>query len=715
MLSRFRKISLLFFTVTLLTARADNGMWLPHQLSELDLQKLGLKMDPRDFYREGSPTLINAIVSFGGGTGSFVSSQGLILTNHHVAFSALQRASDVQNDYLKNGFLANSKEQEMPAAGTYVDILLGYQEVTNQIVKELRFNMSPRERYEVIEKVSKKLIKETESKGLDIRAKVAEIFGGRNYFLYTFKRIKDVRLVYAPPLNLGNFGGEVDNWMWPRHTADFAFFRAYVSTDNIGSEYHPQNIPYKPQSYLKISLDGIQPGDFTVVMGYPGKTYRQLTVAEFQLAKEQLEERAAKYQECIDFYEHASQNNHQLELRYASKLRSLHNSLKNLSGKLAGFTGMDIDQKKTQDESRFINWFESDPNRQKTYQNILKNISLLAIEKKNNQDKMTILNDWVNFRIGPAMLYQAHLLYRTLLERQKPDIDRNPEFQEREYPSIRNKIRLAERGFDFQTDRSYFLHRLQTLQRLSPEKLPVVLKSLLSSSSNLNSLVDSLYNNSQIQETTKRLEFFEEDLPSFLKVNDPLVNLAAGIEQELKVYRESEKVLIQKDRDLKLIYCQAMSEMTNNQLAPDANSTIRFTYGSVEGYYPQDGIFYLPQTTLKGLIDKDQGEYPFQVPEQIKILYQKGDFGRYSDQNIRDLPACFLNTTNVTGGNSGSPVLNSRGELIGLVFDMTYESIIGDYYILPEYQRTINVDVRYILFITEKFSGATHLIQEMAL
>jgi hypothetical protein len=715
MLSKLARIFFLLLTVTQISAWADNGMWLPHQITELNLQELGLKINPQYFYREGSPALINAVVSFGGGTGAFVSSQGLILTNHHVAFYAIQRASDVTNDYLKNGFLANSKEQEMPASGTYVDILLGYQEVTNQIVKELRSNMSPRERYDVIEKVSKKLIKEAEMRGPDIRAKVSEIFAGRNYFLYTFKRIRDVRLVYSPPLNLGNFGGEVDNWMWPRHTADFAFFRAYVSTDNIGVEYNLQNIPYKPESILKISLEGIQPGDFTLVMGYPGKTYRQLTLAEFQFAKEQLEEKAAKYEECINFYEQTSQNNRELELKYASKLKSLHNSLKNSRGKLAGFSRMDIDQKKTQQEIQFKNWFESDSKRKKRYQHILEDIRLLTVEKKNNQDKMTILNDWVNFSTGPAILYQAHLLYRTLSEKQKPDIDRDPEFQEREYPSIRNRIRLAERGYDFQIDRSYFLHRLQTLKQLSPEKLPAVFKSLLSSSSNLNSLVYSLYNHSQIQETTKRLEFFQGDLSSLLKIDDPLVNLVAGIEQELKTYRETEKVMIQKDRDLKLIYCQAMSEMTNNQLAPDANSTIRFTYGRVEGYYPQDGIFYLPQTTLKGLLEKDQGEFPFQVPEQIKILHQQGNFGRYGDQKMQDIPVCFLNTTNVTGGSSGSPVVNDHGELTGLVFDMTYESIIGDYYIIPEYQRTINVDVRYILFITEKFSGATQLIQELGL
>ena len=349
------------------------------------------------------------------------------------------------------------------------------------------------------------------------------------------------------------------------------------------------------------------------------------------------------------------------------------------------------------------------------YVPLLEDIRLLTAEKKMNQDKMTILNDWVSSSIGPALLYQAHLLYRTLLEKQKPDIERDPEFQEREYSSLRNRINLADRGYNLQVDRSYFLFRLQALQQLPSEKIPPIFKSLIASTSHLKSLADSLYKYSQMQDTEKRLELFQGDLPNLLKMNDPLLNLAALIEQELKIYREAEQILIQKDRDLKLIYCQALSEITNGRLAAEANSTIRFTYGKVEGYSPQDGVFYIPQTTLSGVIEKDQGKYPFQVPEKLKMLHQKGDNAKYFDQDLDDVPVCFLNTTNVTGGSSGSPVLNARGELTGLVFDMTYESIIGDYFILPEYQRTINVDVRYILFITENFNGAINIIKELGL
>ena len=713
MLVRLQICLLLLFNLSLIPILADDGMWMPHQIVELDLNELGFRLDPQELYQEGGVGLINAVVSFGGGTGAFVSKQGLILTNHHVAFNAIQRASEVKNDYLKNGFLADSREQELPATGTYIDILLEYQEVTSRITEKLKSNLSPRQRYDIIDKASKELIKQTEQKGPDIRAKVAEIFGGRNYYLYIFKRIKDIRLVYAPPLDLGNFGGEEDNWMWPRHTADFAFFRAYVSENNIGTEYNSNNIPYSPASYLTISLEGIKPGDFSLVIGYPGKTYRQFTLAEFQWSRDQLEERAVKYKKIIDFYEQASRSNRELEIKYAGRIKSLNNSLKNSLGKLTGFKKADIDQKKVQFENDLKSWIETDSALQKKYRFILEDIRLLTAERRLNQDKMTILNDWISYSTGPALLHQAHLLYRTLQEKQKPDIDRDPEFQEREYPSLRNRIQLANRGYDLQIDRSYFLSRLQALQQLPQDRIPPVFSTLMNKSSDLNSLVDNLYSSSWLQDTERRLEEFNGDFNRLLKMNDPLINLAAAIEQELKIYRDTEQILIQRDRDLKLIYCQALSEMMNGRLSADANSTIRLTSGKIAGYSPQDGIIYLPQTTLRGVIEKDKGEYPFRVPEKIKILKQTGDLGKYSDQRLGDVPVCFLNTTNVTGGSSGSPVLNARGELTGLVFDMTYESITGDYYILPEYQRTINVDVRYILFITEKFSRAFNLIQEL--
>lgn len=709
------RLIMIFIFVTAILAMADEGMWIPHQISLLNLKDLGINLNPEDIYQSDNTGLLYSVVSLGGGTGAFVSAQGLIITNHHVAYGAIQRLSNVTNDYLKNGFLAQSLQEEIPATGTYVDILLGYQEVTRQIYEKINPAWSAKKRYEAIQNARKKLIAETEKKGPDIRAQIAEFYGGKNFYLYTFKRIKDVRLVYAPPIDLGNFGGEIDNWMWPRHTADFAFLRAYVSPDNLGKDYAPENVPFQPTHYLKISPDGIQPGDPMIVIGFPGRTFRYYTLNEFLWAKEQLEDRALKYTKTIDFYENASKQDREIEIKYSSRLRSLHNTVKNSEGKLSGFQKMEVEQRKALFEQDFQNWVDRDAQRQKMYGNVLKDIQSLTLEKKQNQTKMSHLTDWVHPTIGPALLYQAHLLYRILEEKQKSDHEREPEFQEREYSSLYNRIKLAEKGFDVNVDRTYFLYLLQNLQQEPTDQIPTVFRSLLNSTSNLQALVDSFYSHTHLHETAQRLQYFEGNLSRLLQSNDPLVKLAAEIEKELKIYRENDKILAQKDRDIKTTYFTALAEMKKSPLSPDANSTIRVSFGKVEGYFPRDGVFFLPQTTLKGVIEKDQGQFPFNVPERLKEIYQQKDWGNYYDTRLQAVPACFLTTVNVTGGNSGSPVLNSTGQLVGLVFDGTYESIVGDYLLIPEFQRSINVDIKYVLLVTEKFSGASRLIQELGL
>ena len=715
MFIRIIRLMVILIFLTSIFAMADEGMWMPHQVSLLNLKDLGINLKPEDIYDADNTGLLYAVVSLGGGTGAFVSAQGLIITNHHVAYGAIQRLSNATNDYLKNGFLAQSLQEEIPALGTHVDILLGYQEVTRQIYEKINPAWSAKKRYEAIQKAGKKLIAETEKKGPDIRAQIAEFYGGKNFYLYTFKRIKDVRLVYAPPIDLGNFGGEIDNWTWPRHTADFTFLRAYVSSDNLGKEYAPENVPFQPTHYLKISPDGIQPGDPMIVIGFPGRTFRYYTRDEFLWAKEQLEERAVKYTQTIDFYENASKQDREIEIKYSAKLRSLHNTVKNFQEKISGFQQMEIEQRKAHLEQDFQNWVDSDVQRQKIYGNVLKDIQLLTLEKKQNQTKMSHLTDWVHPIIGPALLYQAHLLYRILEEKQKNDQEREPEFQEREYSSLYNRIKLAEKGFDVKVDRSYFLYLLQHLQQEPIDQLPIVFKSLLNSTSDLQTLVDSFYSHTQLHETAQRIKYFEGDLSQLLQTNDPLVKLAVKIEKELKIYRDNDKILKQKDRDIKTRYFTALAEMKKNPLSPDANSTIRVSFGKVEGYFPRDGVYFLPQTTLKGVIEKDQGQFPFNVPERLKELYRQEDWGNYYDIRVQAVPACFLTTVNVTGGNSGSPVLNSTGQLVGLVFDGTNESIVGDYLLIPEFQRTINVDIKYVLFITEKFSEAFRLIQELGL
>jgi len=698
-----------------LAALADEGMWMPHQMKMLNLEQLGLKMNPDDLYRLDGTGLMSAVVNLGGGTGEFVSPEGLILTNHHVAFGAVQRAASKENDYITYGFLARKRSEEIPAQGYTADILLGYEEVTGRVLAKVKPKMTPAQKYEAIEKAVNQIIAEAEKQGPDIRASVASMYSGNQYFLFRFKRIKDIRIVYVPPLDLGNFGGEVDNWIWPRHTCDFSFLRAYVSKEGVGVDYSPDNVPYQPKVFLKLSPEGVKEGDFTFVMGYPGRTYRNYTAAEIESDLNSMVKRIDEYKDIIKFIETASKGDKETEIRYASMLKGLYNSLKNMEGKVEGMKKIDLIARKKEQEKEFINWVNSSPDRQKKYGQVLDQMAEFMKRYENYAAKNELLSSIMSPYFGSTLLSQAYTIYRTVVERQKPDKDRELAYQDRNLPYIKQRIQLAERGYVFDTDREFFKHQLKKMMGLPPEKIPAVFRPLIAQDSEkaIEEYVDNLYQKTQLGSSEKRLALLELKPAELLKTNDPFILLAAELEKELKVVREESKAWSQQRQDLKKAYEAALLEMKGGKLAPDANSTIRFTYGLVEGYIPRDAVIYKPITTLKGVMEKETGVEPFRVPDRLKQLYQQRDFGRYEDPILKDVPACFLNTTNVTGGNSGSPTLNAKGEQVGIIFDMTYESVIGDYFIIPDWQRSISVDIRYVLFITEKFSGATNVMKEL--
>lgn len=716
---KFITLIIIVLTVLLLNSilTADEGMWMPHQMQELQLDKLGLKMNPADLYKEDGFGLMNAIVNLGGGTGTFVSKEGLILTNHHVAFSTIQQASDANNDYLKNGFIAWDKKEELPAIGKYADVLISYEEITEKIISKIHPDMSLEEKWQTLDKEQKKIIKAMEAESPDTRIKIAATFNGKDYFLYKFKRLRDIRIVYAPPLDIGNFGGEIDNWMWPRHTADFTFLRAYISPDNVGRPYHEDNVPFQPEVNLKTSLNGFQEGDFTFLMGYPGKTYRNETVAEFKYAIDLMNQRIDKYQKNIDFYESYTNGNRETKLKYASKLKSLHNSLKNYKGKLEGFEQKNILGIKNTDEESLHVWIKSTPEKSEMYEAVFDEMEAVIEEKMVLQKKMDLLTDWVSRYFGSNMLYIAYQIFRTVDEKEKPDMERDAKYQERNYNLITNRVILADRSFDLQTDQAFLQKSILNLQNLPSEELPDALEKMLSRADDTTSpeYVSDLYKRSTLIDPDTRKAALDMDLKELLSLNDPFIQIARDIEQDLSTMREQKKLLDLKKDYVSQSFAEIILAYRQGRIAPDANSTIRFTYGYIRGYSPKDGVYFKPQTSLSGVIEKDQGKYPFNVPEKLKALYLEKDYGIYADEKLQSIPVCFLNTTNVTGGNSGSPTLDANGDLVGIIFDMTYESIIGDYYIIPELQRTISVDVRYVLFITEKVAGATHIIKELNL
>ena len=705
-------LGLLFSGILML---ADEGMWMPHQMKDLNLKQKGLKMDPKDLYKKDGSGLMSAVVSFGGGTGEFVSAEGLILTNHHVAFSAIQRASDKKNDYITHGFLAKNRKMEIPAKGYYADVLIAYEDVSHKFNRLMKSTLPPLKKYKKIEKLKKKLIRQAEGKHRDLRCVVKSMYSGNQLYLFKFKRIRDIRLVFAPPRSIGNFGGDIDNCMWPRHPNDLTYLRAYVSADNLGVPYNKTNIPYKPKSFFKLSLEGIQKGDFSFIMGYPGRTYRNYTHAQFVDDMEKMSDRIALYREFIAFFEKAGKNKRDVQIKYASIIKGLNNGMKNRIGKGEGFKKLGIADKKQTEEKALIDWIEREPARKRKYGGIVNRIKAFVQKNSDSDKKNELLNLLTSRYFGPKLIFQSHQICRAAIEGQKPDKKREKGFQKRDLSGLKLKVKIAERSYDLQVDQEFMVYLLKKYSRIKGIRFSPRLQEVIKQGdAAVSTYVQEIYRHTNLMDPKKRLQYLDYSPAQLKKLKDPLIDLAFDIESVLKTVRLEKKKRSQQLQDLKRVYMAARLSQKTHGIAPDANSTIRFTYGKINGYRPRDAVWYRCQTYLKGVIEKHSGKAPFDAPKRLLELYEKRDFGRYADRS-GDIPACFLNETNVTGGNSGSPVLNAKGEQIGIIFDMTYESVTGDYFIIPELQRSISVDIRYVLFITEKFAGANHLIREMNL
>ena len=450
-------------------------------------------------------------------------------------------------------------------------------------------------------------------------------------------------------------------------------------------------------------------------MGFPGRTYRNFAPAELRYDMESMNRRKAEFEDIIRFLEKAAAQDKTVEIRYASKLQGLNNSLKNMQGKLEGMEKYGLLERKAREEKAFRDWLSADPKRKAEFGGALENIEAYMERLKAFSGKSEFLNNIVGSLFGSTLLSQGHTIVRAAEQLRKPDKDREPGFQERNVPYIRQGIELAERGYVLETDKAFFKHQLAKMAARPAEQIPAAFKVLAADPSPeaVGAFVDGLYEKTSLADPKRRLELLSMTPAQLAALKDPFLDLAADLEKELNVLREQGKAMTQERADLKMVYEKALLQMTGGRIATDANSTIRFTHGPVGGYLPRDAVTYLPLTTLGGVMEKETGEFPFIVPEKLKALSEHRDFGRYADPVLGDVPVCFLNTASVTGGNSGSPTLNADGEIVGVIFDMTYESVVGDYLVIPELQRSISVDIRYVLFITEKFSGADHIIREL--
>lgn len=714
-MKKFSSIIIGFLLVFSLHLKADEGMWLLPLIEKLNIEKMqsmGLKLTAEQIYSINNSSLKDAIVRFGGGcTGEIISDKGLLLTNHHCGYGVIQRHSSVENDYLTDGFWAKSLEEEIPSPGLTVTFLLSIEDVTERIVSQLSDNMTEAERMNKIRGLIRTIESEVKTEDSQL-ARVHAYYGGNQFYLIVYEIFRDVRFVGAPPSSIGKFGADTDNWMWPRQTGDFAIFRVYTGPDGKPADYSPENIPLKPKHYLPVSNKGVQEGDFAMVLGYPGSTTRYMTSAEVKQTMEitntnRINIRGVR-QEILLADMLASDK---VRIQYASKYSGSTNYWKYSIGQNRGLERLRVIDKKKAQEQEFLNWVNADQTRREKYGDA---ISLI---EKAVQGRAPYLNanQYIMESLRNGEIYQMagraeNLL--NLLNEKNPDADKLKEAIEQ----LRNGATGFYRNYNAPTDQKVVAAMAELFYKdidksFHPAYLADVHKKF---KGDFKRYAADLFSKS-IFVSEEKLNAFLNKPNAKVLANDPALTASLSISaktRELMEKTSSFNLDLQKGQRL---YIAGLMEMHPDKVFyPDANSTMRLTYGTVASYFPADAVHYNYVTTMKGIIEKeDPDNWEFVVPEKLKELYYNKDFGPYGTNG--EMIVNFISNNDITGGNSGSPVINGNGELIGLAFDGNWEAMSGDIAFENEIQRTISVDARYILFIIDKFAGATNLIEEMTI
>ena len=703
---------------------ADEGMWMPQQIPELakHLRAMGFSGDPAAFADlTGQP--MGAIVSLGGCSASFVSPDGLIVSNHHCVEGALQYNSTPDRNLLKDGFLAKSREQEVSnGPGARVFVTVSVQDATEAITGKIDPKISDRQRYDLIERRVKERTAACEAGGL--RCRVASFFEGLKYFEIGQLEIQDVRLVYAPPEGIGVFGGETDNWRWPRHTGDWSFLRAYVSSEGKPVPFSKSNVPYKPRHWLTVSPKGAAPGDLVFVVGYPGTTERHQTFAEVKDTTEWAFPRTIRlFEKQIAILEGLAKQDKELAIKVAARLRGLNNGLTNRRGMLEGLVEGGILDKKQAQERALLDWIAADPGRQKDYGDVLPSLDALQAATEKTRERDAVLGGVLR---SSSLLSAAHTLYRLSIERaKKKDIDREPGYQERDSGRLREGQERLQRSLDARIDRALLRHALGLAARLpADQRIPALDERVglragqaqAEADPAIEVFLDRLLAGTKLADKELRLAMLSKATKEIVGTGDAMIALAVALDPLYQANREAEKVRAGAAARLRPRYMQALLARAGGLVAPDANSTLRVTFGQVKGVDSKDGIFFKPQTTLAGIVEKHRGSGDFDAPaKQLEAIaaLREGKATPYLDPALGDVPVNFLSMVDTTGGNSGSPTLNAKGELVGLLFDGTYDTIASDYLYDTVRTRSIHVDSRYLLWTMADVDGASHLIEEM--
>jgi hypothetical protein len=693
-------------------------MFTPDQLPEIakDLRAKGLKMKPEQISDlTGFP--MGAVVSLGGCTASFVSPQGLVVTNHHCAYGSIQYNSTEEQNYLEDGFLAKNLEAELPAApGSRIYVTVNLNDVTEKVTGGLKAELSGEERFAAIDANRKALIAECEADE-GHRCRVSSFYGGLQYKLIKQLEIKDVRLTYAPAGAIGKYGGDIDNWMWPRHTGDFAFYRAYVSPDGKSADYSEANVPFEPAHHLKVSAAGLDDGDFVMVAGYPGRTSRYMRLAQ---VKNTFDWQYPTWQTLLDDWigaiNNASEPGSDARIKYESRLAGLNNFNKNLGGQIEGARRVGLVERRAAREAALNAWIAKEaPNA--GYAEAIAALDALSEEAA----KATRSNYWYNNATRPQLLGAAQRLYRLSHERLKPDAERESGYQERDMTRMKQSMTAMDRRYDSQVDKAEWMVFLRGYMNQPTEERVAVLDKALSltegmSDAALAAKIERYYTATKLGDLDTRLGLMESTPESLEASTDPFMRLAIALYDHERAMEAASKDRAGRRATLQPKYMEAIIAWQKDQgftAYPDANSTLRVTYGNVLGGSPKDGMRYDPFTRLQGITEKDTGEDPFNSPQSQLDLIKAENYGRYELDSIDSVPVNFLTDLDSTGGNSGSATLNAKGHLVGLLFDGTIESVNSDWDFDPRTTRSIHVDSRYMLWVMEKVDNAEGLLEEM--
>jgi hypothetical protein len=713
MLLKIRVICLSVFLLIGSFSRADEGMWLPLLLKKYnieEMQEMGFKLSAEDIYSVNNASMKDAIVIFGRGcTGELVSDQGLLFTNHHCGYGQIQSHSSVENDYLTHGFWAMNKAEELPNPGLTVTFLVRMEDVTEQVLDGIKETDDDLRRQRTITKNITALQEENwEDKKYDVTIK--PFYFGNQYYMFIYQIYKDVRLVGAPPSAIGKFGGDTDNWMWPRHTGDFAIFRIYADKDNNPAEYSPDNVPFKPKKFFPISLKGVEKGDFTMVFGYPGTTEQYLTSHAVKSVLEDSNPHKINIRKIkMDIMKEDMDASDAVRIQYSSKYAGIANYWKKWIGENKGLRKLDAVRKKQKLERDFSLWLIGERNRQNMYSHLLNEFEQQYEKFKPVQRTF----DYLSEALISLDLMRFAGNFRDFAGLQDKD----------QLDNAVNLVNGRAKSFfkDYNPPTSKKLLKAMILlytDSIAVEYHPAELTLIKSKyKGDLDKYIDFLFDKSILVSETKFNEFIEKiNLKSAGNITkDPVFLLYNSIVQ---VYLD--KLLLEtRTHDAKLeslyrVYVNGLKEFQKDKVFyPDANFTMRIAYGRVDDYYPADGVFYEHYTTLDGIMEKDNPEiYDYKVPEKLKELYESKDYGRYA-MSDGTMPVCFAASNHTTGGNSGSPIINANGELIGINFDRNWEGTMSDIMYNPDQCRNISIDVRYLLFIVDKYAGAGHLIEEM--